>query len=313
MSELPPLIAVVGPTASGKTGLALALAKKFDGALINADSRQLYRGMDVATNKLGEEIAIKKTVGEETVYFIDGVPTHLLDLIAPDQSFSLAQYKEAALRKIREVRAEGYLPILVGGTGLYVSAVVDNLDIPLAPPDPQLRARLEKESLPELFAELEKVDPPSAASIGPDNKRKLIRALEVCRTCGQPFSSLRKKGEPLFNILQLGIRTDREALYGKIDQRVEKMVKSGLIEETERLLRDYSPSLPSMSAVGYREIGYFLRSEMELGDAIQQIKFHTHQYARRQLTWFKRDPRIKWIESYEEAEKLVEEFTQTRS
>ncbi len=308
MSKLPSLIAIVGPTASGKTGLALALAKRFDGALINADSRQLYRGMDIATNKFGEEIVIQKTVGEETVYFIDGVPAHLLDLIAPDQSFSLAQYKALAVKKIQEVQAEGYFPILVGGTGLYVSAVVDNLDIPLAPPDPGLRARLEKESSSDLFAQLVKVDPPSAASIGPGNKRKLIRALEVYRTCGQPFSSLRKKGEPLFDILQLGIHTERDELYRKIDQRVEKMVKSGLIEETERLLRDYAPSLPSMSAVGYREIGYFLRSEMELGDAVQQIKFHTHQYARRQLTWFKRDQRIHWVKDYTEAEKLVSDF-----
>lgn len=308
MDNLKPLIVILGPTASGKTGLALELAKKFNGELINADSRQIYKEMDIATNKIGEDIVIKKNVQNETVYFIDTIPIYLMDLIDPDQDFSLAEYKKIAVEEIKEVQEKGCLPILVGGTGLYISAIVDNLDIPQAAPDKNLRQELEKESVEDLFAQLQKVDPASAESIGPDNKRKIIRALEVYRTSGKPFSSLQKKGKPLFDVLQIGIKTDRDELYKKIDQRVEQMVKTGLIEETEKLLGKYDSNLPSMTGIGYREIGHFLRSEMELQDAVQQIKFHTHQYARRQITWFKRDNRINWVENYQEAEKLVSDY-----
>lgn len=308
MNSLKPLIVILGPTASGKTGLALKLAKKFNGELVNADSRQIYKEMDIATNKTGEAIIIKKVINDEMVYFVDTVPLHLLDIVNPDQDFSLAQYKKLAVKKIKDIQQRGYLPILVGGTGLYISAIVDNLNIPPAPPDRQFRKRLEKEELQDLFIQLKKVDPASAKSIGPDNKRKIIRALEVYKTTGKPFSSQQKNGRPLFNILQIGIKTDREELYKKIDERVEKMVKTGLVEETEKLLQEYDPYLPSMSGIGYKEIGTFLRSEMELPDAIQQIKFHTHQYARRQITWFKRDNRIKWINTYDKAEKLIEDF-----
>lgn len=313
MANLKPLIVILGPTASGKTGLALKLAKKFNGELVNADSRQIYKEMNIATNKLGKEITIKKTIEDETIYFIDTIPLYLLDLVNPDQDFSLAQYKNAAISKIKKIQEDGRLPILVGGTGLYISAIVDNLDIPPAPPDKKLREELEKKSPQDLFMELQKIDPASAESIGPDNKRKIIRALEVCKTTGKPFSSQQKKGKPLFDILQIGIKTDREKLYGKIDERVEEMIKTGLVEETEKLLQKYSFRLPSMSGIGYKEIGSFLQGNFSLPEAIQQIKFHTHQYARRQITWFKRDSSIKWIENYEEAEELVKEFIKEKS
>lgn len=308
MANLKPLIVILGPTASGKTGLALKLAKEFNGELINADSRQIYKEMDIATNKLGKEITIKKIIGDETVYFIDTIPLYLLDLVNPDQDFSLAQYKKAAISKIKKIQEDGCLPILVGGTGLYISAIVDNLDIPPVPPDKKLREELEKKSPQNLFMELQKIDPASAESIGPDNKRKIIRALEVCKTTGKLFSSQQKKGRPLFNILQIGIKTDREKLYKKIDERVEEMIKTGLVKETEKLLQKYSFQLPSMSGIGYKETRSFLQGNFSLPEAIQQIKFHTHQYARRQITWFKRDDRIKWIEDYDEAEYLVRKF-----
>lgn len=313
MDKLKPLIVITGPTASGKTGLALQLAKKFDGELINADSRQIYKGMDIATNKINEETVIKKTIKDEIVYFIDTIPIYLLDLVEPGQDFSLVQYKEAAIRKVKEVQKKGCLPILVGGTGLYISAIVDNLNIPQAPPDKKLRQKMEKIDIKDLFVQLQKVDPASAESIGPDNKRKIIRALEVYRTTGKPFSFQQKKGKPLFNILQIGIKTDRDELYEKIDQRVEKMIKTGLVEETEELMQKYDPNLPAMSGIGYKEIIHYLRSEMELKDAIQQIKFHTHQYARRQITWFKRDKQINWVEDYQKAEKLVTESIKNKT
>lgn len=293
MNKLEPLIVILGPTASGKTGLALDLAKRFGGELINADSRQIYKEMDIATNKTRDT---------------NNIPIHLLDLVNPDENFSLADYKALALQEIEAIQNRSKLPILVGGTGLYISSIVDNLDIPKAPPDEKLRAELENKSTEELFDELQDLDPLSAKTIGPDNKRKIIRALEVCKTTGQSFSSQQKKGEPLFDILQIGIEIERKELYRKIDERVDEMIRLGLVEETEKLAKKYSSALPAMSGIGYKEINSYLRKEIPLEEAIQQIKFHTHQYARRQITWFKRDSRINWVENYREAEKLTEQF-----
>ena len=308
MTTLTPLIVILGPTASGKTGLAFELAKRWRGELVNADSRQIYREMDIATNKTAGTTVVKSEENGETIYLIDGTPLHLLDIINPDQNFSLADYKAAALEKIGDIRQRGKLPILVGGTGLYISSIVDNLTIPKAPADTKLRSQLAEKDTQTLFADLQNMDPAAAESIGPDNKRKIIRALEVCITTGSPFSSQQKRGEPLFDILQLGLKTERAVLYAKIDERVDAMIASGLVEETERLSEKYDADLPAMSGIGYREILAYLRKETSLEEAVKRIKFHTHQYARRQITWFKRDDRIRWVENYEEAEKLVEEF-----
>jgi len=308
MANLKPLIVILGPTASGKTGLALALAEEFDAELVNADSRQIYRGMDIATNKISRQDTEKKMTDGETIYLVGGIPIHLLDIIDPDDNFSLAQYKQTALEIIRKIHDKGKLPILVGGTGLYISAVVDNLEIPQAPADDDLRRTLEKKNTEELFNALGKIDPDAADSIGARNKRKLIRALEVYKVTGRPFSSQKKKGQPLFDILELGINTERDALYARIDERVDEMVVSGLLEETRKLLARYSPNLPAMSGIGYREIAAHLEKGTPLEEAIQQIKYHTHQYARRQLTWFKRDSRIKWVENYQEAELIIEKM-----
>lgn len=284
------------------------LAKKWNGELINADSRQVYKGMDIATNKISSSDVIKKDINDEIVYFSDNIPIYLLDIVNPDENFSLAEYKKIALGKIESTHNRNKLPILVGGTGLYISAIVDNLDIPAAPPDENLRKQLEQKNTEELFGALQKIDFISAEIIGPDNKRKIIRALEVYKTTGKPFSSQRKKGKPLFNILQIGIKTERKYLYENIDKRVDGMMENGLMEETEKLLKKYDSNLPAMSGIGYKEIGSYLQKEISLEEAIQQIKFHTHQYARRQMTWFKRDGRINWIENYQEAEKFVEKF-----
>ncbi|MDD3007022.1 MAG: tRNA (adenosine(37)-N6)-dimethylallyltransferase MiaA [Candidatus Pacebacteria bacterium] len=309
MKSLKPLIVILGPTASGKTGLALALAKEFGGELLSADSRQIYKEMDIATNKLDSATTTEKTAIGKKLYFIDGTPIHLLDLIDPDESFSLADYKKVALKKIEEIYSKGKLPILVGGTGLYLSAIVDNLNIPKAPADEKLRAKLEEKDAEELFDALAKIDPTSAETIGPQNKRKLIRALEVYKITGQPFSSQQKKGKPLFNTLQIGIRIERQELHNRIDKRVDRMIKGGLVQETQFLRKKYAIELPAMSGIGYKEIGAYLDGEMGLEEATQQIKFHTHQYARRQITWFNRDKSINWVEDYTEAEKLVKNFT----
>lgn len=310
MPSLNPLLVIVGPTASGKTGLALALAKKFRGELINADSRQIYEGMDIGTNKtMG--VAMTKTESEgKTVYLMEGIPVHLLDITSPGQSFTLARYKTLALETIQEVQGRGKLPILVGGTGLYISAIADNLSIPEAPPDEELRRALEAKDTEELHKALDWIDPEAAAAIGPSNKRKLIRALEVYAVTGKPLTSQKTHGKPLFRVVEIGIRTPREELYEKIDQRVDEMITAGLVEETRGLLDKYRSDLPAMSGIGYREIGSYLRGELSLDEAVQQIKWHTHQYARRQLTWFKRDPQIRWVKEYEEAEELARIFLQ---
>lgn len=308
MTELKPLVVILGPTASGKTGMALELAKKFQGELVNADSRQIYRGMDIATNKFPGTDMQKKEVGGKTAYLAGGIPIHLLDLADPDRNFTLADYKAAALEAIGEIQSRSRLPILAGGTGLYISAAVDNLSIPEAPPDENLRQELEKKDSAGLYGALERIDPEAADSIGRSNKRKLIRALEVYKATGRPFSGQKTKGEPLFHILEIGIKTPREELYEKIDGRVDEMIKTGLVEETRKLLEKYAPDIPAMSGIGYKEIGAHLRGDISLDEAAQRIKWRTHQYARRQLTWFKRDPRIHWVKGYEEAESLVRNF-----
>ena len=172
-------------------------------------------------------------------------------------------------------------------------------------PNKKIRRRLEKHTEKYLFKKLEKVDLKSAKIIGENNKRKLIRALEVYEITGKPFSIQQTKGKPLFNVLQIGIKVDRKELYKKIDARVDKMIEIGLIKETKKLSEKYSSNLPAMSGIGYYEIGQYLENKIDLGDAIQKIKYRTHQYARRQMTWFKRDERIKWVRNYKEAEKMV--------
>ena len=303
-NKKPKLIVILGPTASGKTGMAIKLAKKFNGEIVNADSRQIYRGMDIGTAKVKSQKSVKSKVRKVES------PIHLINIINPDEKFSLAQYKKLAINKIKEIQQRNKIPFLVGGTGLYISAVVDNLEIPKAPPDKKIRERLEKLDSKKLFEKLKKADLKSAKIIGENNKRKLIRALEVYEITGKPFSVQQIKGKPLFNILQIGIKTDREKLYKKIDQRVDEMIKMGLIKETKDLTGKYSFDLPAMSGIGYREIGLYLQNKIAPEEAIQKMKFRTHQYARRQTTWFKRDKRIKWIENYKEAEKLVKKFVE---
>jgi len=299
MSSLKPLIVILGPTASGKTKLALKLAKKYDGEIINADSRQVYQEMNIGTGKTDSQKFIKSKVYKVK----DSI--HLINIKSPNQKFSLSQYKKLAIKTIDDIHKREKIPILVGGTGLYISAIVDNLEIPKAAPNKKIRARLEKHTEKFLFKKLKKVDQKSAEIIGINNKRKLVRALEVYEVTGKPFSVQQTKGDPLFDILQIGIKIDREKLYEKIDARVDKMIKIGLIEEIRKLSKKYSFNLPAMSGIGYREIGLYLQNKTTLEEAVQKMKFRTHQYARRQMTWFRKDERIKWINNYKKAEKLI--------
>ncbi|MBL7155448.1 MAG: tRNA (adenosine(37)-N6)-dimethylallyltransferase MiaA [Candidatus Portnoybacteria bacterium] len=289
------LIVILGPTASGKSDLAIKLAKKFNGEIVSADSRQIYQEMDIGTNKL-------------TKKQMSGIKHYLIDLIKPDQEFTLAQYKKRAVKIIKDIQKRGKLPFLVGGTGLYIQAIVDNLQIPQVRPNKKLRNKLEKLSNQELFKQLKKLDPLTAAAIDPHNKRRLIRALEVCLITKKPFSKQRKKGQPLFDVCQIGLKLPKETLNKKIDQRVEKMIQAGLIEENKKLAKKYSFDLPAMSGIGYQEISRYLKDEINLEEAKKLIKQYTRQYARRQMSWFKKDKRIKWIEAQNQAEKLLRNF-----
>ena len=331
--------------------MAIRLAKKFGGELVSADSRTIYRGLDIGTAKSRD------------------FPHHLIDIVPPWKALTLAEWKRRAIRAIRDILRRGKVPILVGGTGLYVSALIENWKVPKVPPDPQLRARLTRRSIASLLRELQKRDPASAAAIDPvrgrppdtvgtattvlgpvrssppagpygrasagatsngmgrsasngidpKNKRRLIRALEVCIKTGKPFSALREKGEPLFDALLVGIRIPRQKLYARIDARVDAQMRAGWLKETEAVLQKLRRrlpereiwKLPGMSGLGYRELGAHLRGKTTLPEAVAFIKRDTRRYAKRQLTWWRREKRIHWVRTGPEAERLARAFLYT--
>lgn len=283
------LVAIVGPTGSGKSQLALRLAQVFSGEIVSADSRQVYRYMDIGTAKPSpKELSL--------------VPHHLINIINPDETFSLAQYQALAYRAIKDVHQRHKLPLLVGGSGLYVWAVLEGWRIPPVPPDPEFRRSLEEKAINtgavELYRELMRVDPVAAQKIDPRNVRRVIRALEVHSKIKASFSNLQDKEAPSFNTLIIGLTGDRAELYRRIDLRIDKMIEQGLVTEVEKLVNmGYDFNLPAMSSIGYKQIGQFLKGELTLAYALQQIKFETHRFVRHQYTWFRlKDDRIKWFD-----------------
>jgi tRNA dimethylallyltransferase len=283
------VIAIVGPTAVGKSELALHLAQYFPLEIISADSRQVYRYMDIGTNK--------PSLAERA-----SVPHHVIDVVKPDEDFSLVMYHQLAIEALKAVQQKGKLPLLVGGSGLYVWSLVEGWKIPQVPPDQKLRrqleSRAEQEDSRSLYRELQDIDSVAAAKINPSNIRRIIRALEIYHATGQPPSQLQRKEVPSFSTLVIGLTRDRSELYRKIDGRVDKMIQRGLVEEVEQLLKKgYSPSLPSMSSIGYKQIGQFLRGEVTLPEAIDKIKYETHRLARHQYAWFRlSDSKIRWFD-----------------
>ena len=292
-TSLPKIIVILGPTASGKTDLAIALAREFNGEIISADSRQVYKKMTIAT---GKPAGKWKRVDDAEAYVVEGIPHYLMDMVDPGADFTLAQFKESALSAIRHIRERGKIPFLVGGTGLYIWSIVDNLSIPRVAPNKQLRRGFERKSPSELAALLAKIDPATAEKIDLKNKRRVLRALEVAILSGQSLQGQQTKGAPVVAALQIGLNHPRAELRDRIDNRVKGRVKGGMIAETERLLKQkYDWALPSLSGLGYREIHKHLQGELSLAEAIEVISGLTRRYARRQLTWFKRDPRIHWL------------------
>ncbi len=283
------LLAIVGPTGVGKSRLALQLAQALGGEIVNADSRQIYRYMDIGT--------AKPTPQEQAL-----VPHHLIDIANPNENFSLAQYQQLAFKAIEDIQQREKLPIVVGGSGQYVWSVMEGWGIPQVAPDPQFRRSLEeraaREGKDELYDELASIDPEAAQRIDPRNVRRTIRALEVFRETETPFSRLQGKEAPPFSTFIIGLTADREELYRRIDLRVDAMIERGLVDEVKRLLsRGFDFNTPALSSIGYRQIGLYLRGELTLAGAIQQIKFETHRLARQQYTWFQlQDTRIKWFD-----------------
>jgi tRNA dimethylallyltransferase len=288
-TSLPPLLVLTGPTAVGKSALAVRLALALHGEIVTADSRQVYRTMDIGTDK--PDPAARAAV-----------PHHLIDLVNPDEYYSLAVYLRQAHAVIGEIGARGRLPILVGGTPQYITAMVEGWQIPEVTPDLALRARLEARAAADgpaaLHAELARLDPASAATIQPTNTRRLVRALEVVLTTGTSFAAQQVRHPPPYRLGLLALTAARPELYRRIDARVDEQIARGLVEETRALhARGYGWALPAMSGLGYRQIGAYLRGEMPLADAIQRLKFDTHRFVRHQYTWFRRDPRWHWVDT----------------
>ncbi|UCC59635.1 MAG: tRNA (adenosine(37)-N6)-dimethylallyltransferase MiaA [Dehalococcoidia bacterium] len=294
-------MAIIGPTAIGKSSLALELSQTLSGEIINADSRQVYRNMDIGT---------AKPTREER----EQVPHHLLDVVFPDQQFNLALYQKKALKAIKEMKRRWKPPFLVGGSGLYVWALLEGWNIPPVPPDPIKRRELEERAQVEgawaLYEELKQLNPVAAERIDPKNARRIIRALEVSQL-GDTFSAPSEKKHP-FDSLVIGLTTDRNNLYRKIDNRVDGMMKRGLLAEVEELVaKGYGFELPSMSALGYKQIGMFLQGIISLSEAVQQIKYNTHRFVRHQYNWFRlQDKRIHWFDAKEKTRQGIKDLIQ---
>jgi len=273
---VPKILVIVGPTASGKTQLAIDLARRYNGEVICVDSRTVYRGMDIGTAKP----------------LLTDIPHWGLNLVDPDEEYSIAEFKVYAEKKIAEIFARGRLPILVGGTGLWMDAIVDNLELPLAPPNSHLRAELSMCFLEELQQKLLELDPDAAEVVDMKNKRRVMRAIEVLDSSpllkGEArrgsLQVMRQKGDPKYDAIKIGIEVSKDELEARINARVEEMIKNGLIEEVVKLKARFGADTPAMSGIGYRD------TDPEV------IKKETRHLAKRQMTWFKHDPRTIWTD-----------------
>ncbi len=288
--QLPPLVVIVGPTAAGKTELAVCLAEKVGGEIVSADSRQVYRGMDIGTAKATSEEQAR-------------APHHLVDVADPDETLGLAQFQELAYTAIADISARGQVPLLVGGTGQYIMAVVEGWKVPRVPPDEALRRDLyrqaEVEGIDALHARLAALDPVAAGKIDARNVRRVVRALEVCLRTGAPISAHRGKSPPPYRLLMLGLSVTRTELYRRIDERVERMMAAGLEDEVRGLVAaGYGFDLPSMSGVGYGQFAPYLAGEVSLEDVVREIKRATRRFVRHQGNWFREgDVRIHWLDA----------------
>ena len=299
--ENPPLILIVGPTAVGKTELAIQLAERLNGEIVSADSRLFYRGMDIGTAKPTPE-EMKR------------IPHHLIDIADPDEILSLAVFQQKATEVIKDIHTRNKLPFLVGGTGQYARAVTQGWSPPEVLPDERLRAELEKQKEAKgiywLHDKLERLDSEAAKKIDPRNYRRTIRALEVILTTGRKFSEQRGQGESPYHLVTVGLTRPRQELYERVDQRIDMMFANGFLEEVRGLLaKGYSPSLPTMSAIGYRECIRVIQGELSEEQAKAEIRRATRVFVRRQANWFKEsDPNISWFGVEDGGTEKIERF-----
>ena len=301
MQSKPPLILIIGPTAVGKTELAIQLAERMNGEIISADSRLFYRGMDIGTAKPSHEELAR-------------VPHYLINIVNPDETLSLAVFQEKAKNLIADIHTRGALPFLVGGTGQYVRAVTEGWTPPEVTADERLRAELEKKDKEWLHARLQILDPEAAAKIDARNVRRTVRALEVILTTGRKFSEQRGQVESPYQLITIGLTRPRPELYQRIDERIDLMFANGFMDEVKGLLeRGYSPTLPSMSAIGYRECVSVANGELSIEQAKVEMRRVTRIFVRRQANWFKEsDPNIMWFQVkdgvLEETEKYIHQL-----
>lgn len=292
------LIVILGPTAVGKTELSIRLAEKFNGEIISADSRLLYKGMDIGTAKPSHAD-------------LERIPHHLIDVAPPSEGWSVARYVREATRAINQIQSRDHLPFLVGGSGQYITALLEGWSPPPRPRDTQLRAQLEEighdQGNDVLHQRLVDVDPVSAQRIQATNQRRIIRALEIYYSTGVPASEQRKNRPPDYRVLRIGLRLERKMLYGRIDQRIDMMMANGLEEEVRALIdQGFDLELPAMSAIGYKQIGMAISGKISFEEAIKQIRKLTRQFVRRQANWFKEtDPEIHWFDASGEFEEAT--------
>ena len=283
------LLVIIGPTAVGKTKLSIELAKRYNGEIISGDSMQIYRGMDIGTAKIKIEE-------------MEGIPHHLIDIKEPDESFSVAEFQQLVRAKIAEISSKGKLPIIVGGTGLYIQSVIYDYQFSEAPADAKFRLQLEgraKEIGNEaLHEELTKVDPDSARQIHPNNVRRVIRALEIYHCTGKIMSDAQNNQQPdlLYETALIGLTMEREKLYERINTRVELMVSAGLLEEVSQLHKQGIRDCQSIQAIGYKEIYDYLDGKVSFSEAVENLKQNSRRYAKRQLTWFRNKMDVEWFD-----------------
>ncbi len=290
----PKVVVIVGPTASGKTAVSIELAKKINGEIISADSMQIYKYMDIGT--------AKPTLDE-----MQGIKHYMLDVVMPDETFNVAKYKSMAESAIEEILKKGKVPIIVGGTGLYINTLVDGIEFADVPGDEEYRNELiekgYREGAMSIYKELEKVDSESAKKIDPNNIRRVARALEIYKVTGKTKTQLdiESRKEVKYDYRLFGMEWDRETLYNRIDLRVDKMIEAGLIDEVRNVTEKFKISNTAIQGLGYKEVIEYLNGNISYEEMIEKLKLETRHYAKRQLTWFRRDKRIKWIKPDENA------------
>ncbi|HLM84278.1 MAG TPA: tRNA (adenosine(37)-N6)-dimethylallyltransferase MiaA [Candidatus Bathyarchaeia archaeon] len=320
------ILVILGPTSSGKSDIAIKLAKKFNGEIISADSRQIFRGMDIGTGKIERDkksLALgnsessarrrkKPSFDLQNVYLSNGVPHHMIDIVNPRTDFNAAKFKKQTEKIIEDILKRGKLPIICGGTGFWIQAIVDDVNFPEVKPDWNLRKKLEKYSAEKLFSTLQKMDPERAKTIDAKNKARLIRAIEIAKILGKVpkiQDTKYKIQDTRYKTLQIGLKLPREKLYSNIEKRVLARFKQGMVEEVKKLhAQRLSWKKIQSFGLAYFWIPLYLKNEISEKELVEKVIQAEKNYAKRQMTWFKRDKRIKWLENYKEIERSAKNF-----